>query len=75
LDAVDGRATAWDAKPNNTVSAIAVSGNTLYAAGQFDNIGLQYRNHFGAVFLTSGTATPLDLTASGNISSFGVSAG
>jgi len=61
LDAASGLATAWN--PNATggnggVNALAVSGSTVYAGGQFTSIGGQPRNTLGALDASSGLATP-----------------
>ena len=36
-----GSATAWDPYPNKPVTALAVNGDTVYAAGDFTDIGYQ----------------------------------
>jgi putative pyrroloquinoline-quinone binding quinoprotein/dockerin type I repeat protein len=43
--------------PNNTVSALVVSGNTVYVGGSFSSIGGQTRNSIGALDATTGALT------------------
>jgi hypothetical protein len=61
LDATSGLATSWNPNANGGVSALAVSGNTVYAgvsfAGGFTTIGGQPRNNIAALDATSGLAT------------------
>ncbi len=52
-----GCATAWSADADNTVAALAVSGATVYAGGNFTNIGGQARNRIAALNATTGLAT------------------
>ncbi len=39
LDAQTGKATAWNPNADNSVSALAVSGSTVYAGGWFASVG------------------------------------
>ena len=64
LDATTGDATNWN--PNalgdgaygiGTVGALAVSGKTVYAGGDFDSIGGQPRNGIAALDASTGKAT------------------
>ncbi|MGA2507122.1 MAG: hypothetical protein ABSF80_06580 [Chitinispirillaceae bacterium] len=61
LDATTGNATAWN--PNASggylteVHALAVSGTTVYAGGDFNNIGGQPRRFFAALDAATGNAT------------------
>ena len=45
---------AWDPSTNGTVNALAVSGTTVYAGGNFTFIGGQSRNRIAAIDGTSG---------------------
>lgn len=69
LDATTGNATAWD--PNASggfvpyVLALALSGSTVYAGGQFTSIGGQARNRIAALDATTGNATAWDPNVSG----------
>jgi hypothetical protein len=57
LDAATGLATGWDPNANNELSAIAVNGSTVYAAGVFSNIGGQTRKNVAALDANTGLAT------------------
>ena len=54
VDAVSGRATAWDPAPDGEVDAMAPSGSILYVGGDFKHIGGQARSGIAAVDLTTG---------------------
>ncbi len=77
LDAGSGLATAWDPEASATgyagVSALAVSGSTVYAGGLFTSIGGQMRNHIAALDAGSGLATGWDPNADANVSALAVS--
>ena len=62
IDVVTGEATAWDPNSNNYVSALAVSadGTTVYAGGDYENIGGQARNAIAALDAVTGQATAWD---------------
>jgi hypothetical protein len=66
LDARTALATDWDPSPtpgdlmSPKVRALALSGNTVYAGGDFGSIGGKPRRYFGAVDATSGAATDWD---------------
>jgi hypothetical protein len=63
LDATSGLLTNWNPNANdgrgypNEVYALAVSGTTIYAGGDFRAIGGQPRNNIAALDATSGLAT------------------
>ena len=63
LDASSGLATAWNPNasaqyiPSPQVRALAVSGNIVYAGGDFSKIGGQPRSGIAALDATSGLAT------------------
>jgi hypothetical protein len=60
LDAATGDATSWDPDPNlsySAVDALAVSGPTVYAGGDFTSIGGSARNHLAALDAATGQAT------------------
>jgi hypothetical protein len=65
LDATTGAATAWNPNASYSVSALAVSGSTVYAGGQFTSIGGQARNGIAALDATTGTATTWNPYADG----------
>jgi hypothetical protein len=61
LDATTGAATGWDPGGNRFsgqgTTALLVSGQTVYAGGQFTRIGGRARNHIAALDATTGAAT------------------
>jgi hypothetical protein len=69
IDAATGSATAWNPAPvgtgYTTVSALALDGGTLYAAGHFNTIGGETRPGLAALDVTSGAALPWDPNAGG----------
>jgi hypothetical protein len=63
IDAASGLATGWDPSAQgdfgvSDVYALAVSGSTVYAGGEFSAIGGQPRNRIAAIEALSGLATP-----------------
>ncbi|MBN2027468.1 MAG: hypothetical protein JW854_11980, partial [Actinobacteria bacterium] len=50
-----GQATAWDPDASGTVYALALSGSTVYAGGQFTSIGGQTRHYIAALDTTTNT--------------------
>jgi hypothetical protein len=76
LDASSGLATAWDPEPSSagyaTVYALAVSGSTIYAGGDFTSIGGQTRNHIAALDAGTGLATAWDPNASTSVRALAV---
>ncbi len=73
LDATTGTATTWDPNANNTVWALAVSGSTVYAGGDFTTIGGQPRNRIAALDATTGNATVWDPNADNHVHALAVS--
>jgi len=61
LDASSGAATSWNPNAGGTsypgVSALAVSGSTVYVGGSFTSVGGQTRNNIAALDAGSGAAT------------------
>ncbi len=66
LDATTGQATGWNPAPSYppappevvfSMNALAVSGQTVYAAGQFESIGGKSRYHLAALDAATGEAT------------------
>jgi hypothetical protein len=73
LSAGSGLATGWDPHAINSlgnanVSALAVSGSTVYAGGWFTSIGGQTRNYIAALSASSGLATAWNPNAGGGTS-------
>ena len=69
LDATTGNATAWDPNASGSstyVLALAVSGSTVYAGGQFTTIGGQARSCIAALDATTGNATAWNPSATCN---------
>jgi hypothetical protein len=50
-----GRPTSWNPSPNGEVDVFTISGNRLFVAGGFSNIGGSARSNAAAFSLTSGT--------------------
>jgi hypothetical protein len=72
VDAATGLATAWNPSPSFTepfvdagVSALAVSGQTVYAGGIFDHVGGQGRNGLAALDVKTGIANGWDPAPTG----------
>jgi len=74
LDAATGPATAWAPTASLTVQALAVSGATVYAGGEFGAIGGQTRGHIAALDATTGLATAWDPNADFTVFALAVSA-
>lgn len=79
LDASTGIATAWDPNPNDYLSLswgierLATSAATVYAAGDFTNIGGENRNWFAALDSATGKATPWNPNPDAAVASIAVS--
>ncbi|MBI3072268.1 MAG: delta-60 repeat domain-containing protein, partial [Deltaproteobacteria bacterium] len=71
---VNGNATiqGWDPNPNGEISALAVSGSTVYVAGDFTTIGGGSRNRLAAIG-TDGTLQSWDPSPNGYVYTFAVS--
>jgi hypothetical protein len=79
---VNGTATGWNPSPNTIVGppavgvvALAASGGTIYAGGDFTTIGGATRNRIAALDATTGAATPWNPNASGVVRTLVVSGG
>src|SRR5206468_498790 len=60
IDAATGNATSWNPNANGDIAALAVSGSTVYAGGNFfstSSIGGEDRNFIAALNGTTGHAT------------------
>lgn len=71
-----GTATSWDPGPSDIVYALAVSGPTVYAGGNFLSIGGQPRNHIAALDasgMTTGAATAWNPNAGVTVRTLAVS--
>ncbi|HUK77281.1 MAG TPA: cadherin-like beta sandwich domain-containing protein [Thermoleophilia bacterium] len=79
LDGATGAATSWDPDTggaNGSVLALAVSGSTVYAGGEFTTIGGRSCNYLAALDATSGVAdTTFDANANaqGDVEALAVS--
>ena len=69
LDATTGAAIAWNP---TTVSALAVSGDTVYVGGGFTQIGGQARNNIAALDAGTGAATAWNPSADSTVSALAV---
>jgi hypothetical protein len=58
---------AWNPNAGNAVFALGMNGTTVFAGGQFINIGGQTRNDIAAINAETGTAMPWNPNANGNI--------
>jgi hypothetical protein len=54
LDTVNGEVTGWNPGANDVASTLLLSGETLYAAGYFTEVGGQPRNFVAAFDIASG---------------------
>jgi len=79
LDATTGTATSWDPSAHGGVhpyiDALAVSGGTVYAGGEFTSIGGQARPFVAALDAAAGTATAWNPGVGGDVSAVAVDAG
>ena len=57
-----------------SVDSLAVSGNSVYAGGNFTSMGSQARNSLAALDTSTGTATAWDPNANGVVGPLAVSA-
>ncbi len=78
LDTGTGLATTWNPNaissgPFCTVSALAVSGTTVYAGGNFTSIGGQTRNHIAALDTGTGLASAWNPNADNSVLALAVS--
>jgi urease beta subunit len=78
LDTATGVATGWNPGANNTVSALAVSGSTVYAGGSFTTLGgggagTASRSLIGSLDAGTGAATSWNPGANNGVSALAVS--
>jgi len=78
LDATTGLATAWNPGLSGDgflpfVSALAISGSTVYVGGQFTGIGGAERHNIGALDATTGLATTWNPSAGGGVYALAIS--
>ena len=72
LDASTGNATSWNPNDNtgffgSGLSVLAVSGNTVYAGGNFTTMGGQSRNNIAALDASTGIPTVWNPNANGSV--------
>ena len=76
LDNVNGAATTWDPGANGGVQTIAISGNDIYAGGEFTSIGGWTRNNIAKLNNSDGAADPnWDPDANGFVRTIAISSG
>ncbi len=75
IDITTGYVTSWNPGSDGPVLAMAISGNTLFAGGQFTNIGGHARNNIAALDITTNTynASDWNPNANGDVSKIIVS--
>ncbi|MGO9018058.1 MAG: carboxypeptidase regulatory-like domain-containing protein [Syntrophobacteraceae bacterium] len=73
FDASTGEVTSWNPNADNSVFALGVSGDTIYAGGAFFNIGGQSRNGIAAIDASTGLATSWNTNAGGSTNALAVS--
>ena len=79
IDASTGAATSWDPNANGIVYALAISGSTVYAGGDFNvlsgspSIGDSDRNYIAAIDASTGIATGWDPNANGGVNALTIS--
>lgn len=67
LDTVDGEATSWDPGANDVASVFLLAGDTLYAGGEFTQVGGQPRNAVVAIDTNTGDVFPWDPSANSSV--------
>src|SRR5262245_7453272 len=67
--------SSWSPDPTSDVSAIVVSGSTVYVGGHFMRIGGKTRNRLAAVDAETGEVTAWDPDVNGNVSALVMSGG
>jgi hypothetical protein len=68
-----GNATAWNPNANGGVTALAVSGTTVYVGGAFTTIGGQTRSRIAALDAATGNATEWNPGADNTVNCLAVS--
>ncbi|MBI1798431.1 MAG: T9SS type A sorting domain-containing protein [Candidatus Eisenbacteria bacterium] len=63
LDTINGEVTAWNPGANSLAGVLLLQGDTLYAGGQFTQIGGQPRNYAAALSTATGEVMPWDPNA------------
>ena len=61
INATTGKLTTWNPEANGSVNALAASGSTVYAGGDFSTVnGSTPRSHLAALDASTGIATSWD---------------
>jgi len=71
--AVTAGVSLWNANADGSVSVLAASGSSIYAAGTFLNIGGQARNIFAALDATTSLATSWNPNPTSSVNSIAIS--
>jgi WD40 repeat protein len=69
----NGTLTSWQSRANGLVSQLVLSGDQLWAAGEFGSIGGDAHQGVAALDITTGLATGWDAGADDNVSALAVS--
>lgn len=64
LDTINGEVVDWNPGANQIANVFLLEGDTLYAGGEFRQIGGQPRNYLAAISATTGEILPWDPNAS-----------
>lgn len=64
----DGKVSSWNPSINDRVTALYVSGNTVYVAGYFYQVNGQSRYHLAAIDATTGAVTSWNPNIDGDVS-------
>ncbi len=70
-----GALTSFDPEPNNTVNALALSGDTLFAGGSFGELGTSKHGTLAAFSTTDGSTEAFNPEPNGEVDALAVSSG
>ena len=77
VDEITGTDTGWDPAPDSAVISLALSGSTIYAGGNFNNVNTDAspvkRNYLAAFNTTTGAVTSWDPEPNSNVTALALS--